>query len=172
MEPNKLDTLFAAKAVSKEINARVKALEDEVKAEALKQYLEDGTDRQRSRFFGKTAGYLTIKEGSPSEHVERFTVVNVQELIDWYEEVKPEIECFVADNIEKFAEWHFRNTGECPDGCTFIQYESEPGKPSAILTVKEKVVLPMLQEDAQFTSGISSFLLSESKLLGDGNGSY
>jgi len=169
--PTKIDALFAAKAVGKEINGRIKALEDEVKADALEQYERDGTDRQRSHLFGNKAGYLTIKEGKPSEHVERFTVTDVQALIDWYEESKPEIECFVADNIEEFAKWHFENTGECPEGCSFIQYESEPGQPTPVLTVKEKVVLPILAENRELSESVANMLLSGGSLmLGDGNG--
>lgn len=159
--PTNVDLLFAAKAVSKEINSRVKALEDEVKAEFLEEYERDGTDRKRSPMFGKEAGWLTMKEGKPSEHVTRFQVDDPQKVIDWMDRERPETDSFAQDNLEMFAKWWFEHTGEKPDGCSLFEYDTEPGQPTPALTVKEKVVLPLLKDNA--LSGHVNELL-----LGDG----
>lgn len=157
----KLDMLFAAKAVSKEINNRVGKLEAEVKEEMLEEYLENGNDRKRSPLFGKGAGYLGVQEGKPSEKVTKFQVVDPQAVIDWMDEQRPDTDCFAQDNLELFAKWHFEHTGECPDGCTVITYDSEPGKPIVKLMVKEKVVLPMLQENMALSGEVNELLLGD-----------
>ena len=161
MEPTKLDILFAAKAVSKEIGNRVKALEDEVKAEFVEEYETNGTDRKRSPMFGSKAGCLTMKEGAKSERVRRFQMNDAQKVIEWMDEQRPDTDCFASDNLAQFAEWWFRQTGECPDGCTVIEYDSEPGKPTPVLQVKEKVVLPMLAEDNLLSGEVNQLLLGE-----------
>ena len=161
MQPTAIDNLFAAKAVSKEIDKRVKELEDEVKAEAIADYKSGGSDRKRSRIFGNKAGYLTIKEGKPSERVTRFQLVDVQEATDWMDGAKPDTDSFAQDNLELFCKWWFERTGECPDGCTVIAYETEPGEPTAILSVKEKVVLPMLMENGELFGEVNQLLLGD-----------
>lgn len=157
----KLDTLFAAKAVSKEINNRVNALEMECKEELLREYRENGNDRKRSPMFGKEAGYIGIQQGRPSEHVTRFQLVDTDAFVDWMDEAKPETDTFAQANMAQFAEFWFHQTGECPEGCTVIEYESEPGEPIAKLMVKEKVVLPMLQENAGMLGEVNRLLLGD-----------
>lgn len=161
MEPTKIDLLFAAKAVSKEINSRVKALEDEVKAEFVEEYEKHGTDRKRSPMFGAKAGYLTMKDGSASERVTRFQLVNQDEFVDWMDENRPETDSFAQANMAQFAEHWFRMTGECPDGCTVVSYDTEPGSPTPCLTVKEKVVLPMLSGNNLLSGEVNQLLLGE-----------
>ena len=161
MQPTRIDNLFAAKAVGKEIDRRVKELEDEVKAEAIAEYKNGGSDRKRSRIFGNKAGYLTIKEGKPSERVTRFQLVDVQEATDWMDATKPDTDSFAQDNLELFCKWWFEHTGECPDGCTVITYDTEPGEPTAILSVKEKVVLPMLMENGELFGEVNQMLLGD-----------
>ena len=157
----KLDTLFAAKAVSKEINARVNELEKECKAELLQEYKESGNDRKRSPMFGKEAGYIGIQEGKPSEHVVRFQLNDPDAFVDWMDEAKPETDTFAQANMAQFAEFWFHQTGECPEGCTVIEYDSEPGEPIVKLMVKEKVVLPMLQDNAGMLVEVNQLLLGD-----------
>lgn len=161
MEPTKMDYLAAAKAVSKEINSRVKALEDECKAEFLAEYKATGTDRKRFPLFGNKAGYMGIREGKPSEKVTRFQMVDPQEVIDWMDENRPETDSFAQDNLAQFAQWWFEHTGECPDGCTVVTYDSEPGEPTVTLTVKEKVVIPMLAENNLLAGEVNRLLLGD-----------
>lgn len=170
MQFTRIDTLFAAKAISKEIDRRVKKLEDEVKAAFVDEYKSGGSDRKRSRIFGNKAGYLTIKEGKPSERVTKFQLVDVQEATDWMDAAKPDTDSFAQDNLELFCKWWFEHTGECPDGCTVINYDSEPGEPTAILTVKEKEVLPILVENGELPGEVNQLLFGEAnqRMLGDG----
>ena len=161
MQPTKVDNLVAAKAVVKEVDRRIKRFEDEVKAEFIEEYKNGGADRKRSRIFGNKAGYLTIKEGKPSEHVTRFQLVDVQEATDWMDEAKPDTDSFAQDNLEQYCQWWFERTGECPDGCTVITYDTEPGEPTAILSVKEKVVLPMLMENKELFGEVNQLLLGD-----------
>ena len=159
----KLDMLFAAKAVSKEIDARVKALEKECRTEMLAEYLESGNDRKRSPMFCKEAGYLGVQEGKPSEHVIRFQLNDLDAFTDWMDKTKPETDTFAQANMAQFAEFWFNQTGECPEGCTIINYETEPGEPIVKLIVKEKIILPMLQENIALSGEVNQLL------LGDGN---
>lgn len=161
MQPTKVDNLVAAKAVVKEVDRRIKRFEDEVKAEFIEEYKNGGADRKRSRIFGNKAGYLTIKEGKPSERVTKFQLVDVQEATDWMDEAKPDTDSFAQDNLEQYCQWWFERTGECPDGCTVITYDTEPGEPTAILSVKEKVVLPMLMENRELFGEVNQLLLGD-----------
>lgn len=161
MQPTKVDNLVAAKAVVKEVDRRIKRFEDEVKAEFIEEYKNGGADRKRSRIFGNKAGYLTIKEGKPSERVTKFQLVDVQEATDWMDEAKPDTDSFAQDNLEQYCQWWFERTGECPDGCTVIPYDTEPGEPTAILSVNEKVVLPMLMENRELFGEVNQLLLGD-----------
>lgn len=161
MQPTKVDNLVAAKAVVKEVDRRIKRFEDEVKAEFIEEYKNGGADRKRSRIFGNKAGYLTIKEGKPSERVTKFQLVDVQEATDWMDATKPDTDSFAQDNLEQYCQWWFERTGECPDGCTVITYDTEPGEPTAILSVKEKVVLPMLMENRELFGEVNQLLLGD-----------
>ena len=163
IRPTKLDMLFAAKAAQKEIAARVKALEDEVKAEFAEEYRAGGTDRKRSTYFGKSAGWLTMKDGKPSEHVRRFQCVDYEAAARWFDENRPDTDGFAADNLERFCEWWMAQTGECADGCTVIEYDTEPGEPTPALTVKEKVVLPML-EGTELGAAAAEYLLGSGEV--------
>ena len=161
MQPTKVDNLVAAKAVVKEVDRRIKRFEDEVKAEFIEEYKNGGADRKRSRIFGNKAGYLTIKEGKPSERVTKFQLIDVQEATDWMDEAKPDTDSFAQDNLEQYCQWWFERTGECPDGCTVITYDTEPGEPTAILSVKEKVVLPILMENRELFGEVNQLLLGD-----------
>lgn len=164
---SKVDLLFAAKAVSKEMAARVRALEDECKAELADDYMRDGTDRRRSPLFGDGAGWLSVvkRDPEPARRERRFQLTDPQAAIDWMEEARPDTDTFASENLEAFARWHFEATGELPGGCDLVEYEVPAvpaGVKSVTLTVKEKVVLPQLAGDAA--------LLGEARrlLLGDG----
>lgn len=161
MEPTKIDRLFAMKAVSKEIDAEVKSLESECKGELLDRYLEDGTDRLRSPYFGKDAGYLGISEGKAKEATVREFVSDPQKVVDWMDETHPETDGFAQDNIELFCSWWFAQTGEEIPGFERIEYAPEPGRPTARLVVKEKVVLPILKQSGMLEGSVRF-------LLGDG----
>lgn len=157
---SKLDTLFAAKAVSKEINRRVRALEEECKSDFVEEYRRNGTDRMRSAVFGKEAGWLTMKDGRPSEHVTVFQMVDEREVIEWMDEARPETDGFATDNLAQFCQWWFEHTGECPDGCTVISYDTEPTEPTPVLVVKEAKVLPKLKGNA-LAGEVNQLLLGE-----------
>lgn len=158
-EFNEYETLFAAKAVVKEINSRYKELEDGCKRRLLEEYERDGTDRKRSRLFGSKNAYLTVQEGKPSEHVQKFDVTDIDALNDWMDREKPETDTFASANIAQFAEFWFRMTGECPDGCTYMDYDTDPGKPIVKLVVKEGAVLPELVKQAELSAGVSRLLM-------------
>lgn len=162
MEPTKIDRLFAAKAVLKAAEAEVKMLEAECKDALMDRYLEDGTDRVRSPFFGKEAGYLGIQEGKASERKIRMYVADEQAVVDWMDETRPETDGFASDNLEAFCIWWFENTGEDIPGFNRIEYDTEPGKPIAKLVVKEKVVIPIMRERG-LLGGAGRFLLGDAE---------
>ena len=159
----KFDLLVAAKATEKEFSKRVKRLEDECKAEFVEEYRTNGSDRKRSTVFDSKAAWMTMKGGKPSEHVTRFQLNDYQEAVDWMDETRPETDSFAQDNLERFCEWWFFHTGECPDGCTVIEYESEPVEPTPALTVKETAVLDELKKEknAALSGAVTKFLLED-----------
>lgn len=158
---DKYEVLFAAKAVQKEIDKRVKALEAECKDEVLKGYLEEGNDRKRSKVFDPKAAYITVLAGKPSEEAERFDVIDLDALVDWMDETRPDTDCFAADNLAMFAEWYFHATGEVPDGCRLLRYETEPKPPIAKLVVKDGVVLETLRGKALLAGEVNQLLLGD-----------
>ena len=157
----KFDVLVAAKATEKEFAKRVKALETECKAEFVENFKATGNDRMRSTVFDGKAAWMTMKGGKPSEHVVKFQMTDPQEVIEWMDENRPETDSFAQDNLAQFAEWWFVHTGECPDGCTVIEYESEPVEPVPALTVKEAMVLPALQENPNLLGEVNTLLLGD-----------
>ena len=157
--PSKFDVLVAAKATEKEFSKRVKALEDEVKSEFMDNYRSSGVDRMRSTVFDAKAAWLTLKGGKPSVKVTRFQVNDPQAVIDWMDEQRPDTDCFAQDNLEQFAKWHFENTGECPDGCVVITYDSEPVEPTPCLTVKEDKVIPALKDNPNLLGEVNVLML-------------
>ena len=160
MEPTKLDQLFAAKAVLKDAGKKVAELEDECKAELLRKYGEDGTDRMRSPFFGTESGYMGVTAGKGSEREVRMYVADANEVLDWMDEQHPDCEGFARDYIEEFCKWWFVHTGEDIPGFNRIEYMTEPGKPTVRLYVKEKVVLDKLK-NANLLEGVGQFLLGD-----------
>ena len=146
------DRLFAEEAVLKEVNKRHKANVDAIKARAIEDYKAGRGGQVRSPLFGNKAGYITVKEGKPAETVREFQMVDAQVLTDWMEENPPSFEsldCFAADHLELFAEWHFRQTGEVPEGCTVLEYETPPKEPTATFVVRENEIIPRLLEDSE-----------------------
>lgn len=162
MQPTEFDYLVMARTAARKIDKRVKSIEDEQKAIFIDSYKENGTDRKRSLLFGKEAGCLYIREGKPSERVTKFQLVDAQEATDWMDETKPETDSFAQDNLELFCKWWFERTGECPDGCTVITYDTEPGEPTAVLRVNDDVVLQALMENRELFGEVNQ------RLLGDG----
>lgn len=158
---DKYEVLYAAKAVQKEIDKRVKTLENECKDEVLKCYLEEGIDRRRSKVFDPKAAYITVQAGKPSEEAQRFDVIDIDALTDWMDETRPDTDCFAADNLAMFAEWYFRTTGEVPDGCRLLRYETEPKPPIAKLVVKDAVVLETLRDKSLLAGEVNQFLLGD-----------
>ena len=167
------DELFAVKSAAKKIAARANAFEQAAKAQMLDEYRTNGNDRKRSPLFGKEAGYLGVQEGKPSEHVTKFQLADPDAFVDWMDEAKPETDTFAIANMADFAEFWFHQTGECPDGCTVIEYDSEPGDPIVKLVVKEDVVLEKMRTQEGMADNVMNYLLGTGEttlMLGDGNG--
>lgn len=160
METTLIDRLFAAKAVLKEAERKVKELEDECKGALLDEYRRDGTDRKRSPFFGKEAGYMGVTEGKQPETAVRMYVADRGEVLDWMDEVHPDCEGFARERLDDFCTYWFTNTGECIPGFNRIEYETEPGKPSVRLYVKDGIVLGKLREQGEL-EGIGRYLLGD-----------
>ena len=157
----KFDVLVAAKATEKEFSKRVKALETECKQEFMDEYRESGVDRKRSTVFDPKAAWMTLKGGKPSEKVTRFQLTEPDRFVDWMDENRPETDTFAQANMAQFAEFWFHQTGECPDGCQVITYDSEPVEPTPALTVKESMVLPALQENQNILGEVNRLLLGD-----------
>lgn len=143
------DRLFAEEAVLKEVNRRHKENVDALKARAIEDYKQGRGGQVRSPLFGNKAGYITVKEGKPSETVREFQMVDAQAVTDWMDETRPDTDCFAADNLALFCEWWFAHTGEVPEGCTVIEYETVAKEPSATFAVKEKEIIPKLLQDSE-----------------------
>lgn len=158
---NEFDYLVAAKAAVKTVNKRLDEIEAKVKADFKEQYKVDGTDRRRSTVFGPKAAWMTMKGGKPSEHVKRFTVHDMKALGEWMDENDPDVNPFVQANLDKFAEWWCFNQGECPDGCTLVEYDNDPTEPVPVLTVKEDIVIPMLRENPSLLGEVNRLLLGD-----------
>lgn len=159
--PTKFDVLVAAKATEKEFAKRVKALETECKDEFMERYRADGTDRMRSTVFDPKAAWMTMKGGKPSERVDRFQLNDQDAAIEWMDETRPETDSFATANLEEFCRHWFYSTGECPDGCSVITYDSEPVEPTPCLYVKEAKVLPALQANPHLLGEVNTLLLME-----------
>ena len=154
---NKIDRLFAAKAVSKEIDKRVKELEAECKDELMEEYLRTGNDRRRSVAFGDKAGYLSVRksEASAAWDETSFRVLDEDELSDWMDRDRPDTDGFAAAHLPQFALWWFESTGECPPGCAteVIRHEAEPPKACGVtMSVKEDVVIPIMLDQGLLSS--------------------
>ena len=162
----KFDVLVAAKAMEKEISKRVKELESECKAEFKERFKADGTDRMRSTVFDPKAAYMTMRGGKPSETVTRFQMNDAQAVIDWMDEARPDTDSFATDNLAQFAQWWFEHTGECPDGCTVMTYETEPTEPTPALVVKEAAILPALLTEQQGILKEANVLMLEGDAIG------
>lgn len=161
-EPTKLDRLFAAKALLKKFEAEVKVLEAECKGDLLEQYEKDGmTTQQRSRFFGTKAGCLSLTPNDTPKREIREYIADVDEVLDWMDETDPDVYGFVRENLEEFCKYHFAKTGEMIPGFNRIEYVCGAGAPVIKLTVKEKVVLPILRESGLLEGSVQY-------LLGDG----
>lgn len=156
---SKFDLLVAMKAMEKEVSKRVKELEDEVKSEFMDSYRASGVDRMRSTVFDPKAAWLTLKGGKPSERVERFQLNDPDAAMDWMDDNSPDTYKFAIANIEEFCKWWFYSTGECPDGCAVIAYDSEPVEPTPCLTVKEAKVLPALKDNPGLLNEASVLML-------------
>lgn len=160
MEITKIDRLFAAKAVLKEAEKKVKELEAECKDELLSEYMQGGTDRKRSPFFGKESGYMGVTDGKKSEVAYRTYIADEEQVLDWMDDEHPDCEGFARMYLEKFCEWWLESTGECIPGFVMLEYETEPTKPSVRLVVKEKVVIDKLRESGEL-DGIGQYLLGD-----------
>ena len=161
MEITKIDRLFAAKALIKTLQKEVDALESECKGELLEQYLEDGeTTQKRSRFFGNKAGCLSISQGEPKKEVREY-VADRDEVMEWFAEEKPDTTWYAKTHLDDFCSWWLRETGEAIPGFNRIEYIADPGMPTAKLTVREKVVMPILREQGMLEGSVRF-------LLGDG----
>jgi len=147
MEATSIDILFAKKAVVKKLQADLKAEEDAAKEAAIDDWKAGKGGQVRSPLFGNKAGYITVKEGADPRTVEEFHVVDRDALYEWFDREDLETDGFAYDYIDEFAEWHLKATGECPDGCTAVRYETEKGEPTAAFTVKEKVVIERILSD-------------------------
>lgn len=166
------DRLFAAKALVKVFDAEVKNLEKEAKEQAVADYMEGRGGQVRSPLFGKDAGYITVKAGTESHDEQRFDVIDGEALKDWMEDTDLDLMAFALEHAAEYAEWHFRRTGECPEGCRLLNFTVEGKPPSASLTVKEKVVVEELKKRPELASDTVMFLLgaegSGVLALGDG----
>ena len=157
----KFDVLVAARATEKEFAKRVKALENECKEEFIENYKANGTDRMRSTVFDGKAAWMTMKGGKPSVPATKFQLNDPDLFVDWMDAQKPETDSFAQDNMAQFAEWWFNKTGECPDGCVVINYDTEPVEPTPALTVKEALVLPALQANPNLLGEVNTLLLGD-----------
>lgn len=134
MEYTVTEKAILAKAVLRKFEEEVAGpLEQKAKEELLEEYRANGTDRRSTPNLGDKMGTLYIKAGKhvPAETVSVFAVDNVQEVVDWMDETRPDTDCFAADHVEEFAEWYFFTTGELPPGCVLKDqshggYDTDP----------------------------------------------
>ena len=171
--PTDMDKLTVAKSIEKKWHDEmVEPLESKVKDELLRRKEEEGIDKiTTSKFLGYEGGTMLLskRKGKPSEKGTRFTCYDVDKAIDWMDRERPDTDCFAQDNIEQFAEWHFRSTGELPDGCQVLEYETEAQPDKLIPTFKPNVDYTI---QALLGMGGNVFESAERLMLGEGDGSY
>lgn len=169
--PTDMDKLTVAKSIERKWHEEmVEPLEERLKDELLRRKETEGIDKiTTSKFLGFEAGTLLLqkRKGKPSEKGEKFAVYDVQAVIDWMDEERPETDSFASDNLEAFAEWWLHNTGEMPPGCKLIPYET-PEVPDRLI--------PTFKPNADYTiqallnEGGNLFENAERLMIGDGNG--
>lgn len=169
--PTDMDKLCVAKSIEKKWHEEmVEPLESKVKEDLLRRKEEEGIDKiTTSKFLGFDGGTMLLqkRKGKPGEQGEKFAVYDVQALVDWMDAEKPDTDCFAADNIELFAEWYFKDTGEMPDGCKLVPFSS-PGTPDKLIPTFKPNVDYTIQ--ALLDAGGNVFETAERLMLGDGNG--
>lgn len=149
------DVLWAKKAIVKQLTAEVKEGEQALKAQAIEDYKAGRGGQVRSPMFGSKSGWITVKEGKAPETKTMHTLVNYQAAVDWMDETRPETDGFAMDNLEEFCWWHFTQTGEQIPGFEVLEYQTPQGEPTASISVKENVVLPMLMENEGIRAALS-----------------
>lgn len=165
MEVNKVDKLFALKALKRKIDEEYKLLEGECRQELLEAYAEDGTDRRVSPFFGSDAGKFSIKrtKAKPPQTVVEFNMCDDEAFAEWIEDNHGAALRYAVLNAADFGRYWFNFTGELADGISRVEVE-EPGTPEVltaqIYSFKDDVVLEKL--------GGNLFEGANRLLLGDG----
>ena len=157
---NKIDKLFAIKAIEKRLVEERKELEADAKLEMASDYAESGVTQKRSVLFGKEAGTLSYIPPKDEEQVE-WILTDWEKLAAWLKNDPKAAEQYIFAHAQGFGQWWLDKTGEIPDGIrrnTFVT--TKPG--SARLAVKDEVVISQL--------GANLFEAANQLLLGDGNG--
>lgn len=154
---NKVDRLFALKAVEKRLVEERKELEADVKQELAGDYAESGVTQRRSVMFGKEAGTLSYIPPKDEDRVE-WNLADWTALAEWLANDPKVAEQYIFANFQDFGEWWLEQTGEVPDGIARVNYTvTKPG--SARLAVKEEVVLSKFGPN--FLEEVNTLLLGE-----------
>lgn len=156
---NKIDKLFAIKAIEKKLVEERKQLESDAKLEMAQDYADSGVTQKRSVMFGKEAGTLSYIPPKDEEQIE-WLISDWTALGEWLAKDPKAAEKYIFAHAQDFGQWWLDETGEIPDGIRRNTYTTtKPG--SARLAVKEDVVISQL--------GGNLFEAANQLLLGDGD---
>lgn len=161
---NKIDRLFALKALEQRIAEERKLLEYECRDELLEAFEQDGTDRRVSPYFGPEAGKFSVKHyrERPGQEVVTYELEDWHEFSAWLDSDPKAAADFAFAKAELFAEWWTGRTGELPGGVSRkVAYEE--GKPAydsaQVYSFKPDLVLERLAECGNVFEGANRLLM-------------
>lgn len=160
MQLSPIDRYFAAECVKREVDQ----VHKEAKAEAetyLDEARENGQTALVSKFFGEDAG--EYKRGKTrTKHVEEFHLADSEELEDWVNVNTYTMFLFAKDFAKELGRWCLTNTGEIPEGITYVEYDEPPRyKAPQIYRYDHDRVKKMLAQGGNLLEGANQLLLGD-----------
>lgn len=165
--PNKIDKLFALKALEQKVKEERELLEYECRDELIEAFKQDGTDRRTSPYFGAEAGKYSIKriKGKPAQEEVAYVLADDVAFAEWLESNVDSLMSFAKLRASDFSRIYFESTGELPDGIKREMYVSKPAtEPSVTAQVhsfKADKVLEKLAESGNVFEQANMLLLEE-----------
>lgn len=165
--PNKIDRLFALKALEQKVKEERELTEYECRDELIEAYLNDGTDRRTSPYFGNGAGKYSIKRinGKPAQEEVTYVLVDDVAFAEWLESNVDSLVSFAKLRASDFSRIYFESTGEKPDGIErethVVKPATEPSVTAQVYSFKPDVVLEKLAENGNVFEQANKLLLEE-----------
>ena len=165
--PNKIDRLFALKALEQKVKEERELQEYECRDDLLEAFEQDGTDRRTSPFFGPEAGKYSIKriKGKPAQEEVTYALDDDVAFAEWLESNFDSLMSFAKLRASDFSRIYFESTGELPDGIErethVVKPATEPSVTAQVYSFKPDVVLEKLAENGNVFEQANKLLLEE-----------